>query len=110
MRPVSEKFWTVLPDGIVVSVRVTPKGGRDAIDGVERLADGQAVLRVRVRAAPSGGEANAALMRLLAELLHVPRRDMALASGATARVKRIRIAGNAEALTAALETLVGLRP
>jgi uncharacterized protein len=29
-------------------VRLTPKGGRDAIDGIERLADGRAVLKARV--------------------------------------------------------------
>ena len=45
-------------------VRLTPKGGRDAIDGIEELADGQCVLKARVRAAPSEGEANDALILL----------------------------------------------
>ena len=52
-------------------VRLTPKGGRDAIDGIERLADGSVVLKARVRAAPSEGEANAALMRLIAKAVGV---------------------------------------
>ena len=38
--------------GIALAVRLTPKGGRDAIDGIETLADGRAVLKARVRAAP----------------------------------------------------------
>ena len=49
-------------DGIVLAVRLTPKGGRDSIDGVDTLADGTVVLKARVRAAPSEGEANAALV------------------------------------------------
>ena len=57
----------------VLDVRLTPRGGRDAIEGVEQLADGRAVLKARVRAAPSEGEANAALCRLIADALG-PRR------------------------------------
>ena len=64
------------PDGLVVTVRLTPKGGRDAIDGIEQLADGRAVLKARVRAAPSEGEANAALIRLVADALDVAPRDV----------------------------------
>ena len=86
-------------------MRLTPKGGRDAIDGVEQMADGRAVLKARVRAAPSEGEANAALIRLLAKTLEVPRRDVALTAGATARIKRLTIAGEAAALVAKLERL-----
>src|SRR5690606_10461317 len=54
--------WTISPEGLVVAVRLTPRGGRDAIDGVERRADGQWVLKARVRAAATEGEANAALI------------------------------------------------
>ena len=43
--------WLRTGDGVSVAVRLTPKGGRDAIDGIETLSDGRAVLNVRVRAA-----------------------------------------------------------
>jgi hypothetical protein len=69
-------------------VRLTPKGGRDAIDGVEHLADGRSALKVRVRAAPSDGEANAALVRVIAKALRVPARQVSLVAGASARIKR----------------------
>ena len=98
--------WTVAADGVTVTVRLTPKGGRDAIDGVETLADGRAVLKVRVRALPMDGAANAALGRLLAKALGVPPRHVELASGATSRIKRMKIVGDAAALSAALEKIV----
>ena len=99
--------WTVKPEAIVVTVRLTPKGGRDAIDGIERMADGRSVLKVRVRAAPSDGEANAALVRLMAKALGVAPRQVTLVAGATARIKRLEVAGAGPALAAALAGIVG---
>ena len=91
--------------GIALAVRLTPKGGRDRIDGIEHLADGRSVLKARVAAAPSEGEANAALVRLVAKAVGVPPRDVALAAGATARIKRLVISGDPPALIAALEKI-----
>jgi uncharacterized protein (TIGR00251 family) len=102
-----DKPWTTVPDGLIVAVRLTPKGGRDALDGIERLADGRTVVRARVRAAPSEGAANAALVRLLADRLDVAPREISLVAGATARIKRVKIAGDGRALAAALDRTVG---
>ena len=59
--------WALTPGGVALAVRLTPKGGRDAIDGMQVLADGRSALMVRVRAAPANGEANTALIRLVAK-------------------------------------------
>lgn len=99
--------WQVLADGLALTVRLTPKGGRDAIDGIEQMADGRSVLKVRVRAAPSEGEANDALVRLLAKSLGVAPRQVTLVAGATARIKRLEVAGAGPALAAALAGIVG---
>jgi uncharacterized protein YggU (UPF0235/DUF167 family) len=98
--------WIAVADRLGLTVRLTPKGGRDSLDGVGTLADGRKVLQARVRAAPSEGEANAALVRLLAKELGVPARDVRLEAGAGARLKRIRIDGDGGALAARLERLV----
>ena len=95
--------WTASADGVFVDVRLTPRSGRDIIDGVEARADGRVMLKVRVRAAPFEGEANAALCRLLAKSLEIAPRQVSVVAGATARVKRIRIAGSSAALLAALQ-------
>jgi len=98
--------WNAVAGGLVVSVRLTPKGGRDSIDGTATLADGRTVLQARVRVPAMEGEANAALLRLLAKELGVPVRDVRLEAGATARLKRIRIEGDGNALAARLERLI----
>jgi uncharacterized protein YggU (UPF0235/DUF167 family) len=90
--------WIAVTGGVLVDVRLTPRGGCDAIDGVERRADGRVVLKARVRAAPFEGQANAALCRLLADALNVAPRQVAVVAGATTRVKRIEIAGEAKSL------------
>jgi len=97
--------WSAVAGGVALAVRLTPKGGRDAIDGIEHLADGRSVLKVRVRVAPSEGAANAALVRLIAKAVGVPPRDVMLAAGATARVKRLTISGYGPTLIAALEKI-----
>jgi uncharacterized protein YggU (UPF0235/DUF167 family) len=99
--------WRILPHGVELAVRLTPRGGRDAIDGIEELADGRVILKIRVRAAPSEGAANDALIRFLAKCLHVPPSRIRLAAGATARVKRLEISGEPLALAAALEKIAG---
>ena len=99
--------WRATKEGIALDVRLTPRGGRDAIGGVETLADGRAVLKARVRAAPAEGEANTALIRLLAQELGLPRSQVAIVSGASARLKTIALSGESGALAAALETRLG---
>ncbi len=99
--------WRSRPDGLEVRVRVTPRGGRDALDGVETLSDGRPVLKVRVRAAPEDGAANEGVRRLLAKALGLAASAVSLESGATARLKTFSIAGEAEPLAARLAALTG---
>ena len=85
-------------------MRLTPRSGRDALDGTAILAEGQAVLRARVRATPTKGAANAALEALLASTLGVPKSAVAVVAGGTGRLKTVRVAGDAASLLAALAT------
>lgn len=104
-----QRPWSETAAGIALVVRLTPRGGRDGIDGIETLSDGRSVLKARVRAAPSEGEANAALCKLVAKAVGVPPRDVLLEAGATARIKRLGISGDGPTLIAALEKLCASR-
>jgi uncharacterized protein len=99
----SSKPWVQTADGVTLEVRLTPRAGRDAIDGVERRADGRVVLKARVRAAPFEGRANEALCRLLAHELGIAPRQVEIAAGEGARVKRLRIAGDPRMLAEILD-------
>ena len=88
---------------------MTPRGGSDAIDGVEVLANGRSVVKVRVRAIADGGEANKAVIELLAKLLRVPKSHLRVMSGTTARLKQIVIDGDPKMLGEALQTLTEMK-
>jgi uncharacterized protein (TIGR00251 family) len=103
----SEAPWRATPDGVVIACRLTPKGGRDAIDGVATLADGTRVLLVRVRSAPEDGKANEALCRLIAETLGVAASKARLVAGAKSRLKQVAATGEAGELMAKLAGVSG---
>lgn len=102
----SDEPWRYGADGLSLAVRVTPRGGRDAIDGIEVRSDGRSVLALRVRAIADGGEANKAVIALLAGALKVPKARVRLLSGVTSRQKQIAIDGDAALLATALRGMV----
>jgi hypothetical protein len=108
LRPgiLTQKPWVQLADGVALDVRLTPRGGRDAIEGLECRADGRIVLKARVGAAPFEGQANAALCRLVAHELGIAPRQVEITAGEAARVKRLRIAGDPRMLDAMLGRLI----
>jgi uncharacterized protein (TIGR00251 family) len=97
--------WRYSPAGVSVSLRVTPRGGRDDIDGIEILANGRSVVKVRVRAIAEGGEANRAVTELLAKSLVVSKASVRLLSGATSRIKQVAVDGDPKQLGEALRVL-----
>jgi uncharacterized protein YggU (UPF0235/DUF167 family) len=97
--------WRAVSGGVQLALRVTPRGGRDVIDGIETLSDGRAVLKLRVRAVAEGGEANRAVAELLAKSLGVSKSAIRLTSGATSRLKQVVISCDPAALDVALAKL-----
>ena len=101
--------WRYSTEGINVALRVTPRGGRDDIDGVETLANGRTVLKVRVRAIAEGGEANRAVMELLAKALGVPKTRVRILSGTTSRMKQVAVDGDPKILGETLRELTAAK-
>jgi len=106
----ADEPWRYSTEGISVALRVTPRGGRDGIDGIETLANGRGVIKVRVRAIAEGGEANRAVTELIAKALGVPRARVKILSGTTSRLKQIAVDGDPRTLGDALRTATAAKP
>jgi hypothetical protein len=102
--------WRYSTEGVSVALRVTPRGGRDDIDGLETLANGRTVVKVRVRAIAEGGEANRAVTELMAKALGVSKARVRILSGTTSRLKQIAVDGDPAKLGDALRKLTAARP
>lgn len=87
-------------------VRLTPRAGRDALGGLREVEPEQPLLLARVAAPPLEGAANAALVKLVAKTLGVPKSAVAIVAGETSRIKALEVTGDAAALEAALESLI----
>ena len=93
------------PGGVSLFLRVTPNAGKDAIEGMDIRDDGSAVLRIRVKAVPDKGKANAAVVALLAQALGVAKTAIAVTAGQTARLKTLSVAGDPARLVPLIEQL-----
>ena len=91
------------PEGTVIAVRAQPGARRTGITGEH---DG--ALRIAVSAAPEKGKANAAIVKVLAETLHIPKSSIELLSGNTSRSKKILLRElPTDAVESALKNLIG---
>lgn len=81
------------PESARLPVRLTPGASADRIDGWDVDAEGRPVLKVRVRARPVEGEANEALIRLLAKALGLAKSAVVLHRGGQSRTKMVEVEG-----------------
>ena len=90
--------WRATETGVEVAVRLTPKGGRDQLDGIGEDASGKTVLLVRVSAPPVNGAANKALLKFLAKTGGIAKSRVRFIAGETSRIKRLHLEGDSVAL------------
>ena len=101
----SGSFYRLTDKGLVIHLRVTPNAGLDRVEGVEVRDDGQAVLRLRVKAVPDKGKANQAVMALVADALGIAKGKVSLIAGETARLKTLSVEGDGPLLAGRLDKL-----
>ena len=88
----AQPFFSADRGGVRLVLRVTPSAGRSGIFGPVDVGEGRTALAVKVAAPPVDGAANDALIALLAKELGVARSALCLVSGATSRLKVVRVA------------------
>ena len=82
----SEPWYSWHDRALILRVRVQPRAHRDETAGLHGNQ-----LKIRLRAPPIDGNANASLVRFVARLCGVPMKDVEIISGASGRDKRVRI-------------------
>lgn len=100
---VTEPPFREAADGIMVAVRLAPRAAANRLQGVRADAEGAAVLKASVTAAPEKGKANAALLALLARAWNIPKSALSVSTGASDRRKTIHVAGEPAVLRRRLE-------
>lgn len=76
------------PEAAEVNVRVIPRSSKNKV-----AAEPDGSLKIWVTAPPVDGEANAAVLEILAKSLHLKRGAVSILSGESSRNKRIRVEG-----------------
>jgi uncharacterized protein len=99
-------FFNLTPDGALLFVRASPGAAKDEITGLWQGARDERRLAVKVAAPPDKGKANAAIIKLLAKALGVPKSTLSVSTGETARLKTIMITGDPASLEQALRRLI----
>lgn len=92
--------------GVLLDIRVSPGAGKTALVGVETDATGMHRLKLRITAPPVDGAANKAVIAYVAKALRLPKRDIALTSGAKARSKTLALQGQADDLLAKINAWI----
>ncbi|QUS55657.1 DUF167 family protein [Pseudovibrio brasiliensis] len=98
-----ERPWKLQADGILITVRLTPKSSKDQIEKFGVQSDGRPLVLARVRAVPEKGAANKAVAALFAKALSVPKSSTEVIAGSTARIKTLRVLGDPQDLAKRLE-------
>lgn len=86
-------------------MRVTPKASADMVEGVVAAANGGSLLKVRLRAVPEKGRANASLERLIADELGLARGSVKVTAGAASRLKTVTVSADPALFADRLERL-----
>ena len=81
-------------DGLRVAIRLSPHAKRDRLLGIFATAEGGRVLKASVTAPARDGQANEALLQLLALAWRLPRGDLSIVAGAKSRSKIVRVGGD----------------
>ncbi|MDP3509411.1 MAG: DUF167 domain-containing protein [Candidatus Melainabacteria bacterium] len=98
-------YAQVVEDGLVLRLYVQPGAKANSLVGIKETGEGLR-LKIKLKARAIEGQANAALVELLADLLRLPKAAVNLHSGSTARLKTIHLRGQGPELLSKIRQLV----
>lgn len=78
-----------IPKTGYLRVKVIPRSAKNEIVGI--MDDEEKTVKIRIKAAPERGKANAELIKFLSKELAIPKENIAIISGKTDHIKLLRI-------------------
>jgi uncharacterized protein (TIGR00251 family) len=106
----SDGLITPTRDGLRVAIRLTRRARSDRLVGIVATAAGGRAIKATVTAPAQDGQANEALLQLLARAWRLPRRDLSIVVGAASRTKTVRVAGDPHQLLVKLSGEIASLP
>jgi uncharacterized protein (TIGR00251 family) len=97
-------------NGLSVAIRLSPRARSDRLLGSIATAEGGRAVKASVTAPAQDGQANEALLQLLARTWRLPRRDLSIVVGAVSRNKIVHIAGDPNELIVKLSREIASLP
>lgn len=97
------KPYGAVEGGVRLAVRIIPRAARNDVDGMVQDVEGRPLLKLRLKAPPVDGAANAALIAFLAEKLALRKANITFRSGETGRTKLLHLAGDSAILLQRLD-------
>ena len=97
-------------NGLSVAIRLSPRARSDRLLGIVATAEGGRAVKASVTAPAQDGQANEALLQLLARAWRLPRRDLSIVVGAASRNKIVHIAGDPNELIVKLSREIASLP
>lgn len=80
-----------IPQSSYLRIKVIPKSPKSEVTEIMRDDSGEPTIKIRIKAVPEKGRANAELIRFLSKELHVPKENISIISGKSTALKLVRI-------------------
>ena len=80
-----------IPKSGYLRIKVLPKSPKNEVVEILKDADGEKTIKIRIKAMPEKGKANAELIKFLSKELSVPRDKISIKSGKSEQLKLVKI-------------------
>lgn len=80
-----------IPKTPYLRIKVIPKSPKNEVTEIMEDSEGEQIIKIRIKAVPEKGKANAELIKFLSKELLVPKENISIISGKSEHTKLIKI-------------------
>lgn len=83
-----------IPNNGYIRIKIIPRSQKNEITEIIKDEEGEKTIKIRIKAPPEKGKANAELIKFLSKTFNIKRDAISIISGKTDRLKLIKISNN----------------